>query len=494
MSGSIEVSYLQQQSDKMLELELSQLKKMAQQNGLQDDAIEAAISKPAKNEDDTKAHVIALIFQATCLKASASPMGRKKMQLGEAAVREATDLQTDAKQKMGLEASQPESGEPTYVQKQTEKMMELKVSQLKKLAKKNGIPEEVIKAAVATPVDDENDTKGLLIRLLFKAACLKASPCPDKSPVQDEDDMFCTVCVGCIRPPFHEGPCCDGQLNELVPVSSEQERMDVGIVADELAQHKAMKESVSKKVEEEVRQKAAVEAEKQIRRKAAEEQARNKLALEEEARQKAAKEHAQQLAALEEEARQKAAQEEAEEARKKAALEEIWRRAAEEEAKQNAAQKEEGRAITVEEEARKQAAEEKARRRAEQEEAEIAEMDQRCVDIFLLCCNESRVRTPVKGTILYTKFMRPLRPAGTSVDVKDSSFHGLGNFLKFLEGEGLLRLKPGETDPVVTEIRRDACRNYRYVAAPRSAAVNMASHIAAGNTVGARPNLNLSWQ
>jgi len=483
----MEVAYLQQQTDKMLELKLSQLKKIATENGLQDEAIEAAISKPAKNEDDTKGHVIALIFQATCLKASASPMGRKKMQVG---------LTHGQEEK----ASQPESGEPTYVEKQTEKMMVLKVSQLKKLAKKNGIPEEVIKAAVATPVDDENDTKVLLIRLLFKAACLKASPCPAKAPVQDEDDMFCTVCEGCIRPPFHEGPCCDGQLNELVPVSFEQECMDVGIVADELAQHKAMKESVCKKVEEEVRQKAAAEAEKQIRRKAAEEQARNKMALEEEARQKAAEEHAQQIAALEEEARQKAAQEEA---RKKAALEEIWRKAAEEEAKQSAAEEEaraiaaeeEARAIAAEEEARKKVAEEKARRRSEEEEAEIAEMDKRCVDIFLLCCNESRVRTPVKGTILYTKFMRPLRPAGTSVDVKDSSFHGLGNFLKFLEGEGLLRLKPGETDPVVTEIRRDACRNYRYVAAPRSASVNVASPVAAGNSFrGAGPNLDLSWQ
>eukprot|EP00930_Biecheleria_cincta_P088165 TRINITY_DN773_c0_g1_i2.p1 TRINITY_DN773_c0_g1~~TRINITY_DN773_c0_g1_i2.p1 ORF type:complete len:316 (+),score=93.81 TRINITY_DN773_c0_g1_i2:62-1009(+) len=265
MSGSMEIAHIQQQTDKMLELKLSQLKKIAKEKGLQDQAIEAAVSKPAENEDDTKGHVIALIFQAACLKASASPMGRKKMQLGESAFSEATDLQSNAVQKLGLGASRLESSEPTYVQKQTEKMMELKVSQLKQLAKKNGIPDEVIKAAVATPVDDENDTKGLLIRLLFKAACLKASPCP-ATPVQDEDDMFCTVCEGCIRPPFHEGPCCDGQLNELVPLSSEEECIDVGIVADELAQHKAMKESVSKKVEEEVRQKAAAaEAEKQIR-------------------------------------------------------------------------------------------------------------------------------------------------------------------------------------------------------------------------------------
>jgi len=473
MSGSTEVAYLQQQTDKMLELRLSQLKKIAKENGLQDEAIEAAVSKPAQNEEDTKGHVIALIFQAACLKASASPMGRKKLQFGESTLPK-TDLTKNTVEQVETEASQPASGERTYVQKQTKKMMELKVSQLKKLAKKNGIPEDVIKAAIATPVEDESDTKGLLIRLLFKAACLKASPSPVKSPEQDEDDMFCTLCVGCIRPPFHEGPCCDGQLNELVPPSSEQECIDVGIVADELAQHKAMKESVCRKVEVEARQKAAAEAEKQARQKAAAEQAQRKLALEEEARQKAAEERAQQIAAIEEERRQREAQEE--EARKKAALEEICRKAAEEEAKQRAAE-EEARANAAEEEARKRLEEEKARQRAEEAEAEIAEMDQRCVDIFLLCCTDTRVRTPIKGTILYTKCMRPLRPPGTSLDVKDSSFLCLSNFLKFLEGEGLLCLKPGESDPVVIDIRRDACRKYKYVAKSRSA-----------------PNMNLAWQ
>jgi len=476
----------------MLELELSQLKKIAKESGLQDEAIEAAVSKPAQNEEGTKSHVIALIFQAACLKASASPMGRKKHQLGESAFSE-TDLPKNTVKQVDTEASLPAFGGPTYVQKQTEKMMELKVSQLKKLAKKNGISEEVIKAAIATPVEDESDTKGLLIRLLFKAACLKASPGPAKAePEQDEDDMFCTMCVGCIRPPFHEGPCCDGQLNELVPPSSEQECIDVGIVADELAQHKAMKESVCRKVEVEVeaRQKAAAEAEKQARQKAAEEQARRKLALEEEAREKAAEERAQEIAALEEEARRREAEKEA---KKKAALEEIWRKAAEEaaeeEARANVAE-EEARAIAAEEEARKKLAEEKARRCAEEEEAEIAEMDQRCVDIFLLCCTETRVRTPIKGTILYTKCMRPLRPAGTSLDVKDSSFHCLSNFLKFLEGEGLLRLKPGESDPVVIEIRREACRSYEYVAKSQSA-----SPVAMGDSFRRfGPNINLSWQ
>merc|ERR1719502_1297553 len=55
---------------------------------------------------------------------------------------------------------------------------------------------------------------------------------------------------------------------------------------------------------------------------------------------------------------------------------------------------------------------------------------------------DRQVRTPIKGSNLYVRHMRPCRPAGTSVDVKDSNFRNLGTFLQFLEAEGLLRLKP----------------------------------------------------
>merc|ERR1712194_530772 len=72
------------------------------------------------------------------------------------------------------------------------------------------------------------------------------------------------------------------------------------------------------------------------------------------------------------------------------------------------------------------------------------------------------VRTPIKGSNLYMKHICPCRPAGTSVDVKDSSFRNLGSFLLFLEAEWLLRLQPGLSDPVVTEIYFDACRKYKY--------------------------------
>jgi hypothetical protein len=107
-----------------------------------------------------------------------------------------------------------------------------------------------------------------------------------------------------------------------------------------------------------------------------------------------------------------------------------------------------------------------ARKEEEEAKSEMAAMDRRCVETFLESVSyaawRERVRTPIKGTNLYTKHVRPCRPCGTSVDVKDSSFLSLGNFLRFLEAEGLLRLKPGLTDPLVTEIRFSACSKYQY--------------------------------
>merc|ERR1711879_952144 len=69
-----------------------------------------------------------------------------------------------------------------------------------------------------------------------------------------------------------------------------------------------------------------------------------------------------------------------------------------------------------------------------QRRAEMEAMDKQCVDVFLEsvkgCSWRQRVRTPIKGTNLYTKLIRPCRPVGTSVDVKDSSFGNLRNFLE----------------------------------------------------------------
>jgi len=103
----------------------------------------------------------------------------------------------------------------------------------------------------------------------------------------------------------------------------------------------------------------------------------------------------------------------------------------------------------------------------EEEKRQQTAMDKMCVDAFLksvarAAWTERGGRTPIKGSNLYVKHMRPCRDAGTSVDVKDSSFKFLGTFLEFLEAEGLLSLRPGLTDPVVTGINFEACRKYKY--------------------------------
>lgn len=116
-----------------------------------------------------------------------------------------------------------------------------------------------------------------------------------------------------------------------------------------------------------------------------------------------------------------------------------------------------------------------------EETAQMAAMDNMCVSAFLesvkqVAWRERRVRTPIKGTNLYVKHMRPCRPCGTSVDVKDSSFRNLGNFLQFLEAEGLLCLQPGLTDPVVTTIHFEACRRYKYTPELQASAIKEAPH------------------
>eukprot|EP00931_Biecheleriopsis_adriatica_P060216 TRINITY_DN36141_c0_g1_i1.p1 TRINITY_DN36141_c0_g1~~TRINITY_DN36141_c0_g1_i1.p1 ORF type:complete len:625 (+),score=103.95 TRINITY_DN36141_c0_g1_i1:32-1876(+) len=68
--------------------------------------------------------------------------------------------------------------------------------------------------------------------------------------------------------------------------------------------------------------------------------------------------------------------------------------------------------------------------------------------------NEEGLRfyTPVKGSAIYVLHMRPCRPEGTSLEVKNSSFKSLRNFFKSLEAEGILSLAPESTDPIVTQI------------------------------------------
>lgn len=151
----------------------------------------------------------------------------------------------------------------------------------------------------------------------------------------------------------------------------------------------------------------------------------------------------------------------------------------------------------VEEAAEAKTIEDAKQLREMENKAQMAAMDKICIDTFLesvrKCAWRERVRTPIKGSNLYTKHIRPCRPAGTSVDVKDSSFRYLGDFLKFLEGEGLLRLKPGLSDPVVSEICYDACHKYKR-AAPSASKGLSAPAVCMLRPSGAPPSTNFQYQ
>jgi chemotaxis protein histidine kinase CheA len=324
-------------------------------------------------------------------------------------------------------------------------MMKMKVSQLQKRAQSKGISEDAIQAAIG---ENEDDTKCVLISLMLKSACMKDAavvcqvPSPARAGSQAQeasmDFQTCTVCVGCIRPPGHDGTCMDGQCNDIFPPSGDSAagNAPMVVVAEELALQKASNDEIRRKVEETARRK--------------EEAARK-------AKEEAIRKVSEAMAIAAEEALRKAAEEEL--ALQKA--EEARRKAAEEEARRLNAAEEEAAA-----EALKEIEDARSRRKAK-EDAEMARMDDQLMDTFLECVKDrssrERVRTPLKGTNLYTKHMRACRAMGTSIKVQESSFRSLGNYLKFLEEEGLLRLQPGLTDPVVTEIRRDACREYKYV-------------------------------
>lgn len=84
------------------------------------------------------------------------------------------------------------------------------------------------------------------------------------------------------------------------------------------------------------------------------------------------------------------------------------------------------------------------------------------MDVVLMECFLQSITTrvlarnlPIKGTTLYTQHMRPCRRMGTSLNVKESTFHSFGAFLQHLESLGLLTLKPNETDAVIIDICRE---------------------------------------
>merc|ERR1719379_1842174 len=88
------------------------------------------------------------------------------------------------------------------------------------------------------------------------------------------------------------------------------------------------------------------------------------------------------------------------------------------------------------------------------------QMDSLLRECFMkaVCSSASKtvvMSTPLKGSKVYTDYMRPSRPEGSSLDVKVSSFKTLRSFLEQLEAEGLLTLEPCLSDPVVKEIHYD---------------------------------------
>jgi len=84
------------------------------------------------------------------------------------------------------------------------------------------------------------------------------------------------------------------------------------------------------------------------------------------------------------------------------------------------------------------------------------------MDLVLMECFLQAISTrvmawnlPIKGTTLYTQHMRPCRRIGTSLNVKESTYHHFGFFLQHLESLGMITLKKGETDAVIVDICRD---------------------------------------
>jgi len=83
-------------------------------------------------------------------------------------------------------------------------------------------------------------------------------------------------------------------------------------------------------------------------------------------------------------------------------------------------------------------------------------MDNLLRDCFLQAIKTNQITKqlskgmPSKGSRIYAECMKPCRPVGTSIDVKTSSFSGVRRFFEHLETQGLLELRPGLPDPVVT--------------------------------------------
>jgi len=447
MSPTIETTQTQEAPDcngamadyieKMMGLKLSKLQKIAKKKGIADEAIQGAATG-AENEEDAKEVLIQMLLKAQSMKL--------KMELVPSPTRArkpAPSLEEEMKAQTCLLCPgciRPPKHEGNCMDGQCNDIF------LPESPKKESGIDGAAEAARHKEIKWEQQRKmEEMNRLEDEAQERKEARCKEEA-----------------RRKAAQAAEAEARCQEEARIKAAQE------AAAAEARKKVEEEEARRKAEQAARQKALAEG--VARRKAADEEARRKAAEadEEQALRVKAAEEAQRQAAEEEakeaelqEAQRQAAEEEAKEA-------ELWRAAvevAEKEARDKKAQEE--KAAEAEEDAREAA---RARRRAAEEVA-MAEMDERCVETFLSCvtCDwREPIRTPLKGSNLYTKHIRPCRPAGTSVDIKDSGFRSLGNFLQFLENEGLLRLKPGLSDPVVTQIRIDACRKYKYVARPQS--------------------------
>jgi len=435
---------------KLMMLELPELKQRAKKKGIPEDVIEAI---SADDEDDTKAVLVRLMLKAACMgRPVPTPMRKRDPE----PVEEDLDAQSC----------------------------------------------QVCAGCIRPPGHDG---------MCMDGQCNEIEP-----PVQEVEDESVQIVAEEFAQQKATREKVERKLDEVArqeAVTKEEARRKV---LEEQARKKTIKEEARRKAEEEAREKAEFEAllkaaAEEGQRKADEEAAQQKAEWQEALRQIAAKEEARQKAAVEEsqrkaaeDARQKSEWQEAarkiaarEEAQQKVAAEEAQKKAAEDVARQQVQLEEAARQLAAKEEALRIAAQEleeaeqkaaaqkdkeaQMTRREEEQERLMAEeeeeMSQLCVETFLESLKPSRrekIRLPLKGSNLYTKHIRPCRPAGTSVDVKDSSFRNLGNFLKFLEDEGLLRLKPGLTDPVVTDIRIENCRKYIYVAQDAQPAPSLA--------------------
>lgn len=117
----------------------------------------------------------------------------------------------------------------------------------------------------------------------------------------------------------------------------------------------------------------------------------------------------------------------------------------------------------------------------------VAEMDELMKRCFLhAAIHVEDAKLPLLPNAFYNGHMRPKRPAGTSLDVKLSSWKKLLPFLKAMEKDGLCTLAPpakGSTEPTIKALHRSAAGFAHFVGWEETA--ELAEARAAGSDAGA---------